>query len=91
MRVATHVIQNLLGSGEGPLGVHDPLTSLHPLETLNEGVPVTEGFQGMEELEFSGIERRLQRFQEEPAKQTGQNSDGKKETRLAGDPALAVG
>jgi hypothetical protein len=50
MRIAAHVIEDLLGSGERPLGIHDPLASFHSIQKLNEGVPFAKGFQGVEEL-----------------------------------------
>jgi len=71
MRVAAHVIEDLLGAGEGALGIYDPFASLPSVQKLNESVSFTKRLPSVEELQFAGIERMLQRFEEDPAKQMG--------------------
>src|SRR3954451_15338973 len=48
--VASYVIEDLLGSGDRRLGVHDPLTAVQSVQEVNQGRPVPQGFQGSEEL-----------------------------------------
>ena len=46
-------------------------SSLPSVQKLNESVSFTKRLPSVEELQFAGIERMLQRFEEDPAKQMG--------------------
>ena len=89
--VAAEVVEDLLGAGEGPLGVDDPLDLAEGLEGAGEGSGVVERGEGVVELEPAGAEGLLEQFEEETAEQAGQDPDGDEEAGAAGDPAVAVG
>src|SRR5580658_3328104 len=50
VRITADVIEDLLRSGERPLGVHHPLASLHLNNQLGEDLELTKGLQGRKEL-----------------------------------------
>ena len=89
--VAAEVVEDLVGAGEGGLGVDDPLGLAEGLEVAGEGVGVVERGQGVAELEPAGAEGLLEPFEEEAAEQAGEDANGEEETGAAGDPAVTVG
>ena len=89
--VAAEVVEDLVGAGEGGLGVDDPLGLAEGLEVAGEGVGVVESGQGVAELKPAGAEGLLEPFEEEAAEQAGEDADGEEETGAAGDPAVTVG
>jgi hypothetical protein len=48
--------------------MYDPFASFPSVQKLNESGPFAKRLPSVEELQFAGIERMLQRFEEEPAK-----------------------
>ena len=90
--VLTEVVEDLVGAGEGALGVDDPLGLAEGLEVAGEGVGVIEsGARGAAELEPAGAEGLLEQFEEEAAEQAGEDANGEEEAGAAGDPAVTVG
>ena len=89
--VAAEVVEDLVGAGEGGLGVDDPLGLAEGLEVAGEGVGVIESGEGVAELEPAGAEGLLEQFEEEAAEQAGQDANGEEEAGAAGDPAVTVG
>ena len=89
--VLTEVVEDLVGAGEGALGVDDPLGLAEGLEVAGEGVGVIERGQGVAELEPAGAEGLLEPFEEEAAEQAGEDANGEEEAGAAGDPAVTVG
>ena len=55
--VSAEVVEDVLGTGEGPLGVDDPLGLSERLEVAGEGSGVVERGEAVAELEPSGSER----------------------------------
>ena len=89
--VLAEVVEDLLGAGEGGLGVDDPLGLAERLEVGVEGSGVVERGEGVAELEPAGAEGLLEQFEEEAAEQAGEDADGEEEAGAAGDPAATVG
>ena len=89
--VAPEVVENLLGPGEGALGVDDPLGLAERLEVAGEGVGVIERGEGVAELEPAGAEGLLEPFEEEAAEQAGEDANGEEEAGAAGDPEVTLG
>src|SRR6202000_2584777 len=72
------------------VGVDDEEAFAQRTPALSENAGVCERSQIAEEAEFAATEGRLQPFEADPAKRSGQRMDRQQEVRLAGDPALAV-
>ena len=72
--VAAEVVEDLVGAGEGALGVDDPLGLAEGLEVACEGVGVVERGQGVAELEPAGVVGLLEQFEEEAAEQAGEKA-----------------
>ena len=89
--VAAEVVEDLLGAGEGGLGVDDPVGLAEGLEVTGEGGGVVERGEGVAELEPAGAEGLLEQLKKEPAEQAGEDADGEEEAGAAADPAVAVG
>ena len=88
--VARQVGEHRLGSGEGPLGVDDPLGGAAAPGGPRRR-PVGERRQIAEEGEPAGAMGRGQPVEEQPAEQAREHAHGQEEARPAGDPARAVG
>ena len=86
VRVARQVRQDGFGSGEGFLGVDDPVDFAQWFEEIVESVFVDEARMITEELQLPGFVQLGQPFQNETLVQTGQNPDGQEEVLAAGDP-----
>src|ERR1035438_100355 len=69
MGVAADIIQHLFGTGEGPLGIDDPLCLFERLQVTDKCAPITEAFQGGEELQFARIEGVLELLQKQATEQ----------------------
>jgi len=91
VRVARQVGQHRLGTGEGLLGIHDPLDLAQRLQEGVEGILVQQVGVIAVELELPGFVQLDQSFQNEAPVQTGQNPDGEEEVPAAVDPFGAVG
>ena len=91
MSVAADVIQHLLRSGEGPLGIDDPLALTDRLQITGKLAAIAKIFQRGEEAQFAVVECVLQTLQKQTAEQERQHAHGQEESRLAGNPARAIG
>ena len=89
--VLAEVVEDLVGAGEGGLGVDDPLGLAEGLEVAAKGGGVIESGEGVAELEPAGLEGLLEQFEEEAAEQAGQDANGEEEAGAAGDPAVTIG
>ena len=90
--VAPEVVEDLVGAGEGGLGVDDPLGLAEGLEVAGEGGGVIERGEGVAELEPAGAEGLLEPFEEEAAEKAGEDANREEEeTGAAGDPAVTLG
>ena len=59
MGVPTEVVEHLLGTGEGPLRIHDPVDGSQLAEETGEGAPVGQICRATREGQLAGIERAL--------------------------------
>ncbi len=91
MCVAAEIFEHLLRAAEGRLRVHHPFGPAQWGQKGGERRAVPQIFKIAEEVEFAVFESLLERFQEQPSKQAGQDAHGKEESRQAGDPALVIG
>jgi len=90
VRIASDVVEDLLGPGKGRLGIDDPLGSPQRSQVAPEGARLPQGLQGREEPELPGVEGLVQIFEEKATKETGKHPDGKEKSWPAGDPASPV-
>src|SRR5258707_11941263 len=90
VRIASDVLQDLLWSGEGWLGVHHPFGPPERSQVAQERTTLPERLQRGEELQLPGVEGLLQIAQEQTPEETGENRDRQEEPRPAGDPSRAV-
>ena len=90
MSVAADVVEHLLGSAEGGLGVDDPFARLEGGEVEAELVGIAQFLKRAEELELAGVKGVLEILEKQAAEQIGQHFDRQEEARSAGDPSLAV-
>ena len=88
--VAAEVVEDLFGTGEGPLRVDDPFGLAGWAEVLGEAPGFAEGLQSTGEAELSGLEGVEQRREEHPAEVAREDPDREEEPGAAGDPAAAV-
>ena len=65
--VATEVVEDLLGAGEGPLGVDDPFGLAGRAQVVGEAAGVGEGLQPAGEVQLSGLEGVFQRREQDAA------------------------
>ena len=65
--VAAEVVEDLFGTGEGPLRVDDPFGLAGRAQVLGEAPGVREGLQPAGEAEFSGLERVIEGREQDPA------------------------
>jgi len=90
VRVPPNAVEDLRGTGEGPLGVDDPLHVARGREMLVEGRAIAERMDRTDEGEIARVERGLECGQEETSEESRQHPDGEKEPRAARDPPRAV-
>src|SRR5580658_5352454 len=91
MRVAAEILQHVLRSAKGGLGVDHP-SFLFPWGQIAGKSPrVAQRFQIAEELEFAGGVSLFQTLQEETAEQAAENLDRKKEAAASADPLVVIG
>ena len=88
--VAREIGENGLGSGEGPLGVDDPLGPARSREDGVEGALVGERGEIAEEGEAASHMQGREPFEKQAAEETRQNAHGEEEAGRAGDPARSV-
>ena len=84
--VATEVVEDLFGAGEGRLGIDHPLGLAGCPEVLGEALRVGERLQLAREAQAAGLESILQRREEYAAEVTREDPDRQEEPRAAGDP-----
>src|ERR1700722_13239788 len=91
MGIAADVIEDLLGSGKGRLGIDDPFLLSQRFEISSEGMALTQLLQGGEELEFTAVEGLRQQFQKPPTKEPRQHTYRQEEPCATRQPALPMG
>src|SRR6266550_6068619 len=91
VRVAANVVHHLLWSGEGRLGVHDPVYVSHRIQMAAESLGILECRKGTEEPQLAGVEGLLQILQEQSAEQAGQHPHRQEEAGAAGYPPGTIG
>src|SRR6266704_5473659 len=90
MRVAREIGQDLLGTGEGLLGIDEPFSLAQRREVRSELVRILESAEIGEELQLAGSVHCFKTLQEQAPEQAGEHADRKKEAGLAGNPTLAI-
>jgi hypothetical protein len=85
--VAAEVFEHLLGAGEGPFGVHDPVGLPELSEPRGEGPGVRAGRERPREDEVGRRVGAPERVQELAAEDLGQGADGEEKPRRRRDPA----
>ena len=90
VRIARQICQHGLWSGEGLLGVDDPINLVQRFEEFVEGITVNEFCMFAEEVQFPRIMQLGQAFQNEPPVKARQHMHGQEEVLAAGDPFCAV-
>jgi hypothetical protein len=78
------------GSGEGSLGVDDPLGPARSREDGVEGALVGERSEIAEEREAASLVQGGEAFEKQATKEARQHAHGQEEAGLAGDPARSV-
>jgi len=84
------VVKYLLGAGEGPLRIHDPVDGPQLTEEPGEGLAIGEIGGASREGPMAGVERTLQASQILRAKDHRQRPDRKQEGGSPRDPPRAV-
>src|SRR5438309_414241 len=90
MRVAAQILQDVLRSAEGSLGINHPFALAKRRYVTGESLRVAQRLQIPEELEFSGGVRFLQRVQKHTPKKTAEDLDRQQEAAAALDPAVVI-
>ena len=88
--VPPEIVEHLLGTGEGPLRIHDPVDGPQPTEEAGEGVAIGQIGGATREGQLARVEGALQAGEILRAKDRRQRPDGKEERRSTGDPPRAV-
>src|SRR5450759_2576431 len=91
MGVAAEVLQHVLRSAKGGLGVDHPLLMFEGRQVASEGLWVGKRQDVAEELEFSGGMSPGESFQKETAEASAEDLDGQQEFAAARDPAFVIG
>ena len=89
--VPAEIREYVLGTGEGPLGVDDPLGGAEGGDEAHEGGAVGERGGAGREGEVPRVERGAEPREVLPAEGAGQRADRKEKPGPAGDPARGVG
>ena len=90
MGVAREIGEDGLGSGEGPLGVDEPIGAAQRRERGVEGALVGERSEIAEEGQAASLMQGRETFEEEAAEESRKHAHGQKEAGPAGDPARAI-
>src|SRR6202046_228805 len=90
MGVAGEISENRFRSGEGSLGIDDPLATPQRREGGDERTLVCERGEIAEEVQSTGLLQRGEAVEEEAAEQAREDAHGQEEAGPAGDPARAV-
>ena len=81
--VAGEIGKHRLRHGEGTLGVEDPFDLARGRQIRGKGTAVGERAWLAKKREATGLMRRHERLQEEPAAQAGEHAHGQEEARPA--------
>ena len=88
--IARQIRQHRPGSGEGFLGIHNPVDFAQwSQESVKRG-RIGEFGMVAKELQLPGIVQLGQPFQKKTSEQAGQNPYGQEEVLAAGDPLCSV-
>ena len=90
MRVSAQVIENLIGTAKGRLGIHDPFRFATALDESLELLWIVEFKNRSVQLQLSGRICFLKVVQEKASKQTGKNSNGKEKAFAGRNPSLSI-
>ncbi|SRR5579875_1032660 len=90
MGIARQVLQNLLGSPEGRLGIDHPFTASEPIKPRQKPPTLPEGPDLPMEAETALLEGLFQVGHEFAPEQAAEDLDRKEESLASGDPTRAV-
>ena len=90
MGIAGEIGQHGLGSGEGALGVDDPLAVAQGFEPVTEGLRLGKRVVFTEELQFAGTVGVHELSKEQAPEQPREHAHRQEEPRPAGDPAFTI-
>jgi len=89
--VAAEVVEHLLWSAEGRLGVDDPVDAARRLQLLGKASGFVEVDEGSAEDQLTGPEGLVESLKEQATEQAGQHANRQEEAGPAGHPTLAIG
>ena len=90
MRVSCDILEDFFRSGEGLLGVNDPILFPTRRDVAHEGISHPKWFEGGKELQLTGIESLREIIEKQATKQTRQDGDRQEEIGPTGDPSRAI-
>src|ERR1017187_2794855 len=90
MGVAAEILQHVLRSAKGGLGVDHPFLVLEWRQVPAKSAGIAKRREVAEELEFSGGMSLGKSFQKEAAEASAENLDGQQELTAARDPTVIV-
>ena len=88
--ITTEVVEHILGTTEGWLGVDDPMFSKQWPEPRGEDLRLSEWRQIAGKVQLPSLKSRLERVDELSAKYATEHVDGKKESRVRPNPAGVI-
>jgi len=88
--ITTEVVEHILGTTEGWLGVDDPMFSKQWPEPRGEDLRLSEWCQIAGKVQLPLLKSRLELVDELSAKYTPQHVDGEKESRVRPNPAGVI-
>jgi len=90
VRVAAHIVEDLLRAGEGRCGVDHPLGLSCRGQILHKCLPIGEGVKRPEEVQLVGGEGGVERLEQQPPEEAREHAHGEEEPRSARDPPRTV-
>ena len=91
VRIASQILEDLLGTAEGRLGIDHPVQSLELSEESIEGSRLLESSERAAKPEFVSAIGAAEQHQELAPKHLGENFAGQEESRMAGaDPTGVI-
>jgi hypothetical protein len=90
MGVSRKIGQDLFGTGKGLFGIDGPCGCAQGHQSGGKCLCLVETDEISKELQFAGIECCRQTFEEHTSEQAGEHTNGKKGSRLAGNPTVAI-
>src|SRR5437764_12915235 len=81
--VATNIVEHLLRTSKGPLRIDHPFFALHRSQIAGESQFGFERLERRKESQLARVKSLLQIFQEQAAKQSGQDADRQEKIRSA--------